>query len=57
MAPPDEFAAERCGLPRHTRSRLAGPMEIAEVAVFLACDAASYVNGAALPVDGGCLAI
>jgi len=33
--------------------RLARPEEVAEVCVFLASRAASYVNGAVVPVDGG----
>ena len=33
--------------------RFANPAEIAEVAVWLCSDAASFVTGAALPVDGG----
>jgi len=33
--------------------RLAAPSEVAAVATWLASDAAGYVNGAVIPVDGG----
>lgn len=33
--------------------RIAAPEEIAEVAAFLASDAASYMTGAVIPIDGG----
>ena len=36
--------------------RLGSPQEIADAACWLASDESSYVNGAVIPVDGGCWA-
>jgi NAD(P)-dependent dehydrogenase (short-subunit alcohol dehydrogenase family) len=43
-------------MPLIPMSRIAEPEEIAPAIAFLASDAASYITGACLPVDGGFLA-
>ena len=41
---------------RHPIGRLGEPREVADAIAFLASDAASFITGAVLPVDGGYLA-
>lgn len=41
---------------RHPMHRFGQPEEVAEAALFLASDAAGFITGVALPVDGGRLA-
>ena len=52
----EAFLHKRLG-PTQPSGRLGVPRDIAEVFVFLASDASSYVSGAAIPVDGGCTSV
>jgi NAD(P)-dependent dehydrogenase (short-subunit alcohol dehydrogenase family) len=54
----DDPAATEAEIVRlHPIGRVAQPSEVAAVAAFLASDDASFVTGAAIPVDGGLLAL
>ena len=53
VVPPDIMAAI---IDRSAQKRFGQPSEIGEAVVWLCSSAASYVNGAVLPVDGGWLA-
>ena len=50
---PDEAAARREMAATQAMGRMGTPEEIAAAALFLVSDEASFITGAALPVDGG----
>lgn len=49
-------AVERALRGAHLLPRLGEPEEVAKLAVFLACDDSSFINGASYLIDGGALA-
>ena len=49
----DMATARRVAGPKHLLNRLGEPQEIAQAALFLASDAASFITGADMLVDGG----
>lgn len=54
---PDPGAVRRERISVHPLGRLGLPEDIAALAVYLASDESAWVTGAALPVDGGYLAV
>lgn len=54
---PDPAAVRRERISVHPLGRLGMPEDIAGLAVYLASDESAWVTGAALPVDGGYLAL
>ncbi|MFC3127270.1 SDR family oxidoreductase, partial [Pseudoroseomonas globiformis] len=53
---PDPAVPRQVSLARHPMGRFGRPDEIAEAALYLASDGASFTTGIELPVDGGWLA-
>ncbi len=54
---PDQASARRERTASHPIGRLGRPEDVAGLAVYLASDESSWTTGAALPVDGGYLAM
>jgi NAD(P)-dependent dehydrogenase (short-subunit alcohol dehydrogenase family) len=48
--------AEKFMISQHAIPRIGHDWEVAQAVMFLASDAASFITGTILPVDGGCLA-
>ncbi len=55
--PQDPASVKAFNIGRNPMGRYGDPVEVAKVVVFLASDAASYVNGVAWLIDGGRTAI
>ena len=55
--PQDPDAVKAFNVGRNPMGRYGHPDEVAKLVIFLASDAASYVNGAAWLIDGGRTAI
>lgn len=53
----DRAKADRVGGPFHMTGRIADAEEVAKAVLFLCSEAASFISGAELPVDGGYLAL
>lgn len=53
----DRGKADRVGGPFHMPGRIASAEEVAGAVLFLCSDAATFISGAELPVDGGYLAM
>ncbi|HIW21965.1 MAG TPA: glucose 1-dehydrogenase [Candidatus Dorea intestinavium] len=56
MANVSELGLKKATAGAATSYRVGEPIEVAYTALFLASDEASYINGVALPVDGGFIA-